>query len=184
MNIMEENNKTNILNVRDWIVLSTTMIAAVLTILALIWQARPSTGITSITFLLMLSFVFFVNSVSSNSRANYEAKVGNASKKKINNFITFAEYSFGFGFTLVINAFSILGYKYLLDFMGRELYVLILPIAFLLTAWIIIIIYNFISYSGKVWRGFRSLKRNLWTLIEIVCLVFIVLDFFGILVIP
>jgi hypothetical protein len=183
MNIMGENNKTNILNVRDWIVLSTTMIAAVLTILALIWQARPSTGIASITFLLMLSFVFFVNSVSSNSRANYEAKVGNASKKKINNFITFAEYSFGFGFTLVINAFSILGYKYLLDFMGRELYVLILPVAFLLTAWIIIIIYNFISYSGKVWRGFRSLKRNLWTLIEIVCLVFIVLDFFGILVI-
>jgi len=42
---MEQNNKTKILNVRDWIVLSTTMIAAVLTILALIWQARPSTGI-------------------------------------------------------------------------------------------------------------------------------------------
>jgi len=181
---MEQNNDTKILNVRDWIVLSTAMIAAVLTILALVWGARPSSGIVSITFLLMLSFVFFVNSVSSNSRANYEAKVGNVSEKKINNFITFAEYSFGFGFTLVINAFSILGYKYLLEFMGRELYVLILPVAFLLTAWIIIIIYNFISYSGKIWRGFRSIKRNLWTLIEIVCLVFIVLDFFGILVIP
>ena len=181
---MEQDNTTKILNVRDWIVLSTTMIAVVLTILALIWQERPSTGIVSITFLLMLSFVFFVNSVSSNSRAHYEAKVDNISEKKINDFVTFAEYSFGFGFTLVINAFSILGYKYLLDFMGRELYVLILPITFLLTAWIIMIIYNFINYSGKVWRGLRSLKRNLWTSIEIICLIFITLDFFGIILIP
>jgi hypothetical protein len=181
---MEQNNKTKILNVRDWIVLSTIMIAAVLTILALIWQARPSTGIVSVTFLLMLSFVFFVNSVSSNSRAHFEAKVGNMSEKKINHFITFAEYSFGFGFTLVINAFSLLGYKYLLGFMGRELYVLILPIVFLLTAWVIMIIYNCINYSGKVWKGLRSLKRNLWTSIEIICLVFIILDFFGIILIP
>ena len=113
---MEQNNNAKNLNVRDWIVLSTTMIAAVLTILALIWQARPSTGIVSITFLLMLSFVFFVNSVSSNSRANFEAKVGKISEKKISNFVTFAEYSFGFGFTLVINAFSILDYKHHLQF--------------------------------------------------------------------
>jgi len=86
---MEQNNKTKILNVRDWIVLSTTMIAAVLTILALIWQARPSTGIVSVTFLLMLSFVFFVNSVSSNSRAHFEAKVGNMCNILINAFVRF-----------------------------------------------------------------------------------------------
>ena len=55
---MEKNNKTQILNVRDWIILSTTMIAAVLTILALVWQVRPSSGIVSATFLLMLSFIF------------------------------------------------------------------------------------------------------------------------------
>ena len=48
---MEQNNNAKNLNVRDWIVLSTTMIAAVLTILALIWQACPSTGIVSATFL-------------------------------------------------------------------------------------------------------------------------------------
>jgi len=68
--------------------------------------------------------------------------------------------------------------------MGRELYVLILPITFLLTAWIIIVIYNCISYSGKVWQGLRSLKRNLWTLIKLICLIFITLDFFGMILIP
>ena len=181
---MEQNNEAKTLNVRDWMILSTTMIGAVLTILALIWQARPSTGIVSATFLLMLSFVFFVNSVSSNSRANFEAKAGKMSEKKIRSFVTFAEYSFGFGFTLVINGFSILGYEYLLDFMGRQLYVLILPIAFLVTAWIIIVIYNSINYSGKFLKGLRSTKRNLWTLLEIICLVLITLDFYGIILIP
>ena len=105
-------------------------------------------------------------------------------EEQINRFVTFAEYSFGFGFTLVITAFSILGYKYLLDFVGRELYVLFLPIVFLLTAWVIIFIYNCINYSGKVLKGLRSLKRNLWTLLEIVCLVFIIFDYFEIILIP
>jgi len=181
---MEKNNKTQILNVRDWIILSTTMIAAVLTILALVWQVRPSSGIVSATFLLMLSFIFFVNSVSTNSKAHYEARAGNMPEEQINRFVTFAEYSFGFGFTLVITAFSILGYKYLLDFVGRELYVLFLPIVFLLTAWVIIFIYNCINYSGKVLKGLRSLKRNLWTLLEIVCLVFIIFDYFELILIP
>ncbi len=56
---MEENRENKTLNVKDWIILSTTMIAAVLTILALVWQVRPSSGIVSATFLLMLSFIFF-----------------------------------------------------------------------------------------------------------------------------
>ncbi|GAJ16686.1 unnamed protein product [marine sediment metagenome] len=70
MKIMEENRENKTLNVKDWIILSTTMIAAVLTILALVWQIPPSSGIVSATFLLMLSFIFFVNSVSTNSKAN------------------------------------------------------------------------------------------------------------------
>lgn len=49
------------INVRDWITLSTVMIGAVLTILALIWQVPPPTanGIVTGTFLLMISFIFF-----------------------------------------------------------------------------------------------------------------------------
>jgi len=83
------------INVRDWIILSTTMIGIVLTILALIWQNVPSNGIVSVTFLLMLAFVFFVNSVSSNSKARFESQLKDVNMEKVNQFVSFAEYSFG-----------------------------------------------------------------------------------------
>lgn len=172
------------INVRDWIILSTTMIGIVLTILALIWQNVPSNGIVSVTFLLMLAFVFFVNSVSSNSKARFESQLKDVNMEKVNQFVSFAEYSFGLGFTFVIIAFAFLGYKYLLDFVGANLVTLLLPIVFLVTAWIVIVIYNIINYSGKVFKSFRSLKRNLWILLELIALGFIILDFFGVILIP
>ena len=175
---MEQNNNTKSLNVKDWIVLSTTMIAAVLTILALIWQVPPTRGIVTVTFLLMVSFILFVNSVSSNSRAAFEVKSEDFDEIKVKRFVSFAEYSFGMGFTLVIIGFSILGYVYLLDFIGQVLYALLLPIVFLVVAWIMIIIYNTINYSGKSFKGLRSIKRNLWVIMEFICLVAIFVDFF------
>jgi len=177
----EESHK---INVKDWITLSTVMIGAVLTILALIWQAPPPNGIVSSTFLLMLSFIFFVNSVSANSKAHFEANLGDVDNERINRFVTFAEYSFGLGFTLVIIGFSILGYEYLLVYAGREIITLILPITFLGTAWIVIFIYNLINYFGKPLGAIRSLKRNLWVLIEIFCLIIIALDFFEVFTLP
>ncbi|MHA2392485.1 MAG: hypothetical protein ACXAEX_11130 [Promethearchaeota archaeon] len=177
-------DKPTKINVRDWITLSTVMIGAVLTILALIWQFPPFNGIVTATFFLMLSFVFFVNSVSANSKANFEVNSGNVSQSRINRFVTFAEYSFGFGFTLVIIGFTILGYEYLLDYNGREVITLMLPIAFLGTAWVVIFIYNIINYSGKSLKALRSIKRNLWILLELISLVLICFDFFEIILIP
>jgi hypothetical protein len=177
-------NQQKEINVRDWIILSTTMIGAVLTILALIWQAPPTNGIVIPTFLLLLSFILFVNSVSSNSKANFELKLKDYDMKRINRFVSFAEYSFGLGFTLVINGFSILGYKYLVDFTGVRLIAAILPIVLLLLAWIMILIYNTINYSGKVFKSFRSLKRDLYVLLEIFCLAAILLDSLNIILIP
>jgi len=175
---MEEKSKTTVLNVKDWIILSTTMIAAVLTILALIWQVPPTRGIVSVTFLLMVAFILFVNSVSSNSKASFELKLEDFDEVKVKRFVSFAEYTFGMGFTLVIIGFSILGYVYLLDFIGQSLYALLLPIVFLAVAWILIIIYNTINYSGFSFKGLRSIKRNLWIIMEFICLVAIFLDFF------
>jgi hypothetical protein len=166
------------INVRDWIILSTTMIGAVLTILALIWQFRPSRGIVTATFLLMLSFILFVNSVSANSKANFELKLKDFNLKKINKFVSFAEYTFGLGFTLVIIGFSVLGYKYLMDFTSESIYAFILPVTFLLVAWILIFIYNTINYSGKSIKGLRSMKRNLWIFIELGSLAAITVDYF------
>lgn len=177
----EESQK---INVKDWITLSTVMIGAVLTILALIWQEPPDNGIVTSTFLLMLSFIFFVNSVSANSKAHFEANSGDVSNERIKRFVTFAEYSFGLGFTLVITGFSILGYEYLLKYEGREIITLILPIAFLVTAWIVVFIYNLINYFGKPLGAIRSLKRNLWILLELICLVIIIFDFFEVFTLP
>ena len=182
---MSSENQQKI-NVRDWITLSTVMIGAVLTILALIWQIPPPTthGIVTSTFLLMISFIFFVNSVSANSKAQFEANQSKTPEERIERFVTFAEYSFGLGFTLVITGFTILGYGYLLDYIGRVLITLLLPITFLVTTWVIIFIYNIINYRGKPLGAIRSLKRNLWIFLELICLVIIIFDFFEILVIP
>ncbi len=179
----EEIEITKKVNVRDWIVLSSTMIGAVLTILALIWQARPTNGIVTATFLLLLSFILFVNSVSSNSKAHFEVESGNSSEQRINKWISFAEYSFGFGFTLVISGFSILGYEYLKDFTNHSILSLLLPVVLLFTAWIMIMIYNMINYEGKPLKSFRSFKRNLWMILELGVLATIFFDYIGLILI-
>ena len=179
------NEEKKQINVKDWITLSTVMIGAVLTILALIWQLPPTSGgIGSVTFLLMLSFILFVNSVSANSKANYEASLKETIEERVSRFVTFAEISFGLGFTFVISGFTILGYKYLLVSIGRNLVTLMLPITFLLTAWIMIFIYNVINYSGKALKAVRSMKRNLWMFLELISLVIIIFDFFEVFSIP
>lgn len=177
-------SKEEEINVKDWIILSTTMIGIVLTILALIWPSPPSNGIVTATFLLMIAFILFVNSVSSNSKANFEIKQNNIDREKVNDFVAFAEYSFGLGFTFVIIAFAFLGYKYLINIVGKNFVILALPFAFLISAWILIIIYNSINYSGKAFKILRSLKRNLWIFFELISLIFILLDFLGIIIIP
>lgn len=182
MNNQEDEPKK--INVQDWITLSTVMLGAVLTILALIWQVPPPNGMVTSTFLLMLSFIFIVNSVTANSKAKFETNLEKVSKKRINRFVTFAEYSFGLGFTLIIMGFAILSYEYLLNYAGRQLITLLLPITFLFTAWIMIFIYNVISYSGKPLGAVRSRKRNLWIFLELICLVVIIMDFFQIVLIP
>jgi hypothetical protein len=151
-----EEEKPN-LNVKDWIIISTTLIGVNLTILALIWQARPTQGIYTVSLFLMLSFILFINSVSANSKANFEVQSGNSTNEKILKFVSFAEYSFGLGFTFIIVGFSILSYKYLQDFIGsNNIMVLIIPLVFLITAWIMILLYNAINYSGKAFKGIRS----------------------------
>lgn len=173
------------LNVKDWIIISTTMIGVNLTILALIWQFPPLEGIYTATLFLMLSFILFINSVSANSKANFEVQSSSSTEQKILKFVSFAEYSFGLGFTFIVIGFSILSYKYLQGFVGQDnIMVLVIPSVFLLTAWIMIIIYNAINFSGKALKGIRSLKRNLWMIMEFICLLIIYIDFFQIISIP
>ena len=149
------------INVKDWINLSSVMIGAVLTILALIWQI-PTEGIISASYLLMLSFIFFVNSVSTNSKANFEKQHGNITAQKLKRWM--------------VCAFAILGYEYLINFAGVRLLSLLLPITFIIVALVLMFMYNVINYDGKL-SAFMSVKRNLWAILEVACLVIIVIDY-------
>jgi len=171
-------------NVQDWITLSVVMIGCVLTILALIWQAKPSSGILTVSFFLMLAFILFVNSVTSNSKAHFEANLPNTSEKRVKRFVSFAEYTFGLAFTFVIIAFAILSYKYLLDFTNRNILALLIPTVFLSSAWIIMMIYNSLNYAGKTLKSLSSFKRIIWILMEAVTLILIFLDYYRTFLIP
>jgi len=164
------------LNVKDWITLSSVMIGAVLTILALIWQVPPAgnKGIVTATFFLMIAFIFFVNSVSTNSKANFEARSGKIPESKINQWVRFAEYTFGFGFTLVVCGFSLLGYAYLMGFTNGALIALLLPIVYIAITLVIILIYNTINSGNPL----ASMKRNLWAILEVLFVILICIDYF------
>ena len=163
------------INVKDWINLSSVMIGAVLTIMALIWQV-PTEGIISASYLLMVSFIFFVNSVSTNSKANFDKQFRNITDQKLKRWMAFAEYTFGIGFTCVICAFAILGYEYLINFSGVRLLSLFLPITFIVVALVLMFLYNIINYDGKL-SAFKSIKRNIWAILEVACLVIIIIDY-------
>lgn len=116
--------------------------------------------------------------------------------------MTFAEVSFGFGFTLVVSALSILGYEYLKDSTSQHLISLLLPIIFLAVVWFVCITYTYVGYlkfNEKTKREdlskesgeneiikeakLKITKRTVYILVEIVFLIFIILDYFGIFLI-
>lgn len=165
---------------RTWSNVSSVMIGATLTILTLIWAVSTTPGgIVTSSILLLISFSLFVNATTINEKIIYEIGKG-TEEKYINRWISFAEYSFGLGFTLEIISFTILGYKFLLTITGDKLIALLLPIIFLGATWSIMIIYNILNAYDKSYRFLRSIKRNTWLVIEAIALVFIILDYCGI----
>jgi hypothetical protein len=170
-------------NFRSWSNISSVMIGATLTILALIWGFIPIEGVITTSFLLLVSFSLFVNATTINEKIIYEIGKG-TEEKHINRWISFAEYSFGLGFTFEIISFAILGYKYLLSKVSYTLPALLLPIIFLAATWLIMIIYNILNAYDKSFKFIRSMKRNTWLIIEAIALVFIILDYCKILSIP
>ncbi|GAG70744.1 unnamed protein product, partial [marine sediment metagenome] len=84
---------------------------------------------------------------------------------------------FNTGTKILIAVFSILSYKYLLNY-TIEIIALSVPIIFISFAWGFRIIYHVITHESV--RG-RDLYLNI---ILGFCLIFILLDYFGILLIP
>ena len=180
---MPDSEKGEYQSVPSWAAISGAMIGVTLTILTLLWTLPSFEGIVTASFLLLCSFPMFVNSMTVNAKIMYELEQG-TEKKYIDRWVSFAEYSFGLGFTLVIIAFAMLGYKVLMSYTSGQFVAVLLPILFMAVIWIILLIYNALSVHGKRFSFFRSWKRNIWILTELVGLIFIVLDYIGVVPIP
>lgn len=163
---------TENMNIKNWVEISSVMIGVSLTVLTLIF------GFIEINSLLMRACVWallgavvlFTNALTTNAKALYELSQG---AEKINHWIKFAEFSFGFAFTLVLSAFAIISYR-IVD--------IIAPTVLLGSAWLIMISYTYLdAQPGQRFKGLRSMKRNLWFLIELGVLILIYIDKLNIL---
>ncbi|MFX0075761.1 MAG: hypothetical protein ACFE96_09980 [Candidatus Hermodarchaeota archaeon] len=192
----EQNNRLYIKNsnVTDWIQIGGFLIAAQLTIIALIWQAKPTDGIYTVTLLLMISFAFFVNSVFSNSKANFLVKLINCDDEdekdkkiytqKFRRIEKFGYYTFNIAYSFSIVGFTLLAYKYMIDFIGRQLIVVLLPIIFIVVIWMLLVVYTIAKSPINVVRELFEPHKIIGVLIELVCLIIIVFDFRGDFIIP
>ncbi|MFX1251747.1 MAG: hypothetical protein ACFFCZ_09075 [Promethearchaeota archaeon] len=163
-------------SVRNWVAISSAMIGVTLTILILIMTLYPdfdNIGSKLIVYLLLASFVLFVNSVTTNSRVLYEL-ARKSPENFVNKWVKFAEFSFGLGFTLIIITFA-LAARLIVDIIASTILMLV--------AWIVMFIYTFLNdpTDTSVFAALRSWKRNLWFIIELVALIFLYLDAFGII---
>jgi len=208
---LKEQDIINKSNVKDWIQIGGFLIAAQLTIIALVWQAKPSSGIYWATFLLMMSFACFVNSVFSNSKAHFLIKLIDSTKdeeikkkeeltKKVKRIMKFGYYTFSGGYTLILVGFTLLAYKYMIDFIGYEFMVLLLPIFFMGLLWLLLVVFTYVKTRGdpiyqketgetefsenknrfKFLKEIFEIHKVISITIEIIVLSFIGLDFFRI----
>ena len=162
--------------VKNWLLLSVELIGVTLTILTLMWTFGIQIRIVS--YMLLIAFIIFINAVTTNSKLIYEA-AHKAEARILRKWESFAEYSFGIGFTLVICAFAIGAYV----IMNKDL---VGPTLFMGSAWIIMIIYNGINAATKgttkKLAALRDFKRMLWLIMELVVLILLYLDWFGVVV--
>jgi len=212
-------------NVGDWVQIGGFLVAAQLTIITLIWQNEPEakpSGIYSVTLLLMLSFVFFLNSIFSNSKVqhtlnvrkdlkkeDYPTKIWEEGEKRLNDLLDYSHSTFNMGYTFALIGFTILAYKYMIDFIGRELIVLFLPIVFFIAVWVLLISYIGVSVEivemkkkenivgeedkkemeeeskkKKMIKSLKDPRKIISFLLEIACLILIGTDFFEVFLIP
>ncbi len=192
----EQDDRTYIKNsnVKDWIQIGGFLIAAQLTIIALIWQDKPTYGIYTVTLLLMLSFAFLVNSVFSNSKANFLMKLINCEEEDENNkeiytkkyrrIEKFGYYTFNIAYSLSLIGLTILAYKYMIDFIGRQLIDVLLPIIFMSVIWILLVLYTIAKSPNKVIKELFEFHKIIGILIELGCLILIIYDFSEVFIIP
>jgi hypothetical protein len=165
------------------------LLGADLVVVALAWDHPPSEGgIVTITFLMLISFVAFINvlhetmrsailvtRLENNKRNEKEQEKDSLEFTHILKSIRYMHVS-GLLFTMI--AFWTISYKYLISLEGYNFVILILPFILFLLYWVP----KFAGVEREV--SFRSPESLIQLFIQIIVLILICLDFFRIITIP
>jgi len=162
-------------NLKSWVSISSVMIGASLTVLTLMIGFLPldSIFLRACVWALLVSVILFSNALTANARAAYELNRGTPDED-ITRWVKFAEFSFGLAFTMLLSAFAFVTYC-IVD--------IIAPTVLLGSAWLIMMIYTAMDVTEPEvrFKGLRSLKRNIWFLIELLVLLLIYVDWLNLL---
>lgn len=164
------------------------LIGANLVVVALAWDSPPvAGGIVTITFLMMISFVFFINVLHQLMRAELLIsrlrllKIDEKTKEKIllelNQITKWARIMHLGGLIFTMVAFWIISYKYLISIVGYHFIILLLPFVLFVIFWIP----KLTGVEKEV--SFKSRETIMQLLIEVIFLVLICLDFVKVIVI-
>jgi len=165
------------------------LLGADLVVVALAWDNPPSQGsIVTITFLMMISFIAFINVLHHSMRVEYimsrsqlediSEDVGELDTQELLKISKWTRIMHLSGFIFTMKAFWIISYKYLISLAGYHLVILLLPFILFVIYWIP----KFAGIEREV--TIFSMESILQLIVQIIFLVLICLDFFKILIIP
>jgi len=137
----------------------------------------------------MISFTFFVNSIFSNSKAHHLIKRAKKKpeeqkknlQKNIDRVVSYGYTTFSIGYTFTLIGFTILAYRYMIDFIGEIPAVLILPVIFIVLTWMLLVIYTVAKSPDNVISELKEWRKVITVLLELACLIVIILDYQGII---
>ncbi len=165
------------------------LLGADLVVVALAWDNPPSEGgIVTITFLMMISFVAFINVMHQVMRFEYlvtQLKTKGMNEKdrekvsrELNQITKWARYFHIGGLLFTMIAFWIISYKYLISLAGYQIAILLLPFILFFLYWVP----KIIGVEREV--SMFSRENLLQLLIQVAFLVLICLDFLRVITIP
>ncbi|GAG59015.1 unnamed protein product, partial [marine sediment metagenome] len=175
----------NVTNAGTSVATAAALLGADLVVVALAWDHPPSEGgIVTITFLMLISFVAFINVLHNIMRYEFllsrftineiDKEVHEKDSLELTHILKSVRFMHLSGLLFTMIAFWTISYKYLIsmDDVGYNLFILILPFTLFFLYWIP----KLVGVEREV--SFRSRESLIQLLIQIIFLVLICLDFF------
>ncbi len=181
----------NVTNAGTSVATAAALLGADLVVVALAWDHPPKEGgIVTITFLMLISFVAFINVLHNIMRYEFllsrftineiDKEVHEKDSLELTHIFKAVRFMHLSGLLFTMIAFWTISYKYLIsmDDVGYNLFILILPFTLFFLYWIP----KIVGVEREV--SLRSRESLIQFFIQIIFLVLICLDFFTLLTIP